>query len=1238
MSIGIIRTLFYEKIRTPEPGKNSICLFLGAGADISSGGRTFTDLKMDCLKEFSEVSLPSLFSPERVDEHFNGFFDKLESKKLRASVIEFLFHGMDEIRPSDGYKLLVLLAKVGVIDSVVTTNFDTVLEAAQRDLGLDVFQIYAQGVASPCLAGKRLLLPPRPPYVKLHGDIKAKHITHLTVGEIKEKPYDRSFSLLLQKILTTHTIIFIGYSGSDEAFAREMAKASAKTPRPVYWCNLAPLMNDSPLALALQGGELIQIKATFEEILSEASLYSLRNLTLLEAKPHFLLPLLKDRIHCANEQFISSYAYKEGSTRLSLLQARQTTLDQVAAFRFNSERPLAVLTGLSGVGKTTLLCQLYDAEEPAPLPRLLLLRARGITTTDFAEELSVRLGYAADNPLALLYELSAWLRSNGQQLLVAVDGLNEFAWSSVRCLDLFKEILRVALWIQPHNSLKLLITMRPETWNELYSVLDHADLKKVLWNESEFQDDLRAIHLARFSSEEMAAAYNSYARHFGVTTPLRQLPDETKKQLADPYYLDLALKHGGNVDPDRASFHLYGQAFDDALERSFGRGKAQSLDNGLLRLASLGLSNRITVFELSTLESLGLRHEELRVLREIPILQKSGKTTYSFVHDRVHEYYLARAISEFSLVQVRDWTELTKAVEQARSYPRLAAALLQCIVHSPQVRREYYLKTILDSLMSRSVSLPSSHHPVDEHTIDFCKNVFSVLADEYPEDFCEVVNSYLDRQVLSDEKNVLCHLLIRASSTLPLQLALPLFLRARKTLTAEAKHEVDIFLYDKVSESLLDSPIAGYLTRFDSGPLSEFIFEPGIERWQSALRLLGIITKLGPDNTHPDEWKYLSAAISEQLERIFSAYKLPKSAEADLADIVLRNSNTLLFNAGPSVIEGYFMADSRRDMGEVLKEINEGHPLSLEQVSRFRKYVQQLDQNVEFVIANLFFVISMKLDCASTLQLFADYYDLFDRWTTTEELDFFLSALCLSHLALGRPCQTLVTSYTERMIVELPQISLGYPGAARGERRALFTDPFDQQFEDGFNPLAFYFYNAPSELRRLHRYPEYLRFTHESYDCVPLYWRFLEQFEAQQNTVGVVRIIHALGQMIGLWPIEGLIAIEKLVGRTDPTVRRATIRVLAEANARFPVETSLMMSRAGSGFTEVERRQIQWSEDSHMAYRALEQLHWARVICFLDQRDTSGRALNKIADALVTSFSLPEAMGRIMNEVVIGRS
>jgi len=148
----------------------------------------------------------------------------------------------------------------------------------------------------------------------------------------------------------------------------------------------------------------------------------------------------------------------------------------------------------------------------------------------------------------------------------------------------------------------------------------------------------------------------------------------------------------------------------------------------------------------------------------------------------------------------------------------------------------------------------------------------------------------------------------------------------------------------------------------------------------------------------------------------------------------------------------------------------------------------------------------------------------------------------------------------------------------------------------------------------------------------------LEQFEQQKKASGVMRVIHALDELINLWPIEGLAELEKLVGRTEPTFRRAIIRVLSEANARFPAETALMLSHTGSGFTEVEQFQIRWATDPHIAYRALGQVNWARVMYFLDRRDNSGLFFNKVARALVYSFSLPEALGTIMNEAVIRRA
>jgi hypothetical protein len=1229
MTIGLLRTLFYEKARSPELGRGRICVVLGAGADISSGGMTFWELKKACLEHFSSRAFPSMLTAERVEDEFNAFFETLASEKQRAPVIDFLFHGMESIRPSDSYKLLVLLAKAGIVDAIVTTNFDAILEKAQQELAVDIFQIYAPGVASPYVAGKHLFVPPRPLYVKLHGDINAKSITHITATENARKPYDRSFSRLLQSILRTHTLIFVGYSGNDEAFARELAKASTKLPRPIYWCNVTPLNSDSAFGQTLLKGEVVSIIGTFEEILDAASPYPLRNLTPIETKPYFLRPLLRDRIDSCNEQFLDSYAFKNGSTRLTLLQSRKSALDYIREFRFNSEKPLTVLTGLSGVGKTTLLCQLFDAEEPAIFPGLLLLRARSLTATNFAEDLAMRMGYAADNSFALLYQFSSWLRRMGQQLVVAVDGLNEFDWNIRKCLDLFKEILRVALWTQPHDSLKFLITMRPETWDELFSILDYSDLQKVMWNASEFEDDLRALRLVKFSTEEMTAAYESYARHFGVTTPLRQLPEGTGNQLADPYYLGLAMARGGNIEPTQAGFQLYREAFATTLEHSFGRGKARAIESAILQLASSGLTERTTTFSLQLLTSLGIGHDELRILLEIPILQRVG-AGFAFAHDRIHEFYLARAINELTVVQVRDWNEFKQTIELARSYPKLAAALLQCLVHSTGNRKEHYLRLILERF-NEPRREPDPGDFAEERAVDFCQSALSLLATEYPAEFSELAESWLDRQSVGISDEILDRILIRASRSLPLDHALPIFLRSRKEVVSAARGEVDVFLYDKAVEYVL---INGEANCFAKPPLSSFFLEPGIQEWRCALRLFGLIMRLGPDNTHPEEWRRINKSITCQLDELFEGYRFPESSEAELAELLQENSDTLLFNADPELIDRFFMAPSRQELQAVFERIDAGEILTIDQLINLRSYVSALDQNIEFIILNFFFVISMKMNQAATLKLLSDYYDSFDVRTTPEELDFFLSVACLSHLALGQPCHSIITDYTERMIAKLPQISFGYPGAARGARRAVFSDPFDQQFDDGFNPLAFYCYNAPAAERRADLYINYVKVSRNGQKCVPLYWDLLERFEAQHSAAGMLRVIHALDEMINLWPIEGLQALEKLVGRTEPTIRRAIIRVLAEANARFPTETARMLSEAGGGFSEAEQFRIRWGTDPHIGHRAIGQLCWARVMFFLDQRDASGRFFNKVTRALVSSFSLPEALGRIMNGII----
>src|SRR5829696_6012853 len=158
--------LIADRADHPVAHKTKVCLLLGAGADIGSGGLTFAELKRQAVKEFAKRHLFDVTSGEQIQEQFEDFFRRLQPDD-RALLVEALFRGMQSLDPSDGYKLLVLLAEAGGVDAVVTTNFDVMLEAAQSQLGRDAFQVFAPGFARPYLLSHERIELPKRPYLKL---------------------------------------------------------------------------------------------------------------------------------------------------------------------------------------------------------------------------------------------------------------------------------------------------------------------------------------------------------------------------------------------------------------------------------------------------------------------------------------------------------------------------------------------------------------------------------------------------------------------------------------------------------------------------------------------------------------------------------------------------------------------------------------------------------------------------------------------------------------------------------------------------------------------------------------------------------------------------------------------------------------------------------------------------------------------------------------------------------------
>ncbi len=170
--------------------RTKLCFLLGAGADVSSGGLTFVELKRQAVEEFTKRPLFDITLPEQIETRFEELFMRLPPDE-RALLVEWIFHRMKPLQPSEAYKLLVLLAEAGGVDAVITTNFDLMLETAQSEMGREIFQVFAPGVARPYLLSHPRFDLPKKPYLKLHGDIASRSVTLLTQLE-QRKPQTES--------------------------------------------------------------------------------------------------------------------------------------------------------------------------------------------------------------------------------------------------------------------------------------------------------------------------------------------------------------------------------------------------------------------------------------------------------------------------------------------------------------------------------------------------------------------------------------------------------------------------------------------------------------------------------------------------------------------------------------------------------------------------------------------------------------------------------------------------------------------------------------------------------------------------------------------------------------------------------------------------------------------------------------------------------------------------------------
>ena len=248
-------------------------LWLGAGASVSSGipsasgivsellRRTYAQQENIVVHEASQASETEIL--QWASNTLKWFKTKDPYKSEYAQVMENVYPtpGMREqllrrmlqrAQLSVGYRLLGLLLKRGVFDTVLTTNFDhLVRQGADPVLPQPIKEVNALDQYSELQP-----FPEEPRLVRLHGDFWHDNTLN-TERELEDTPTIRFDAV--KRLLHSYGLIVVGYGGWDRSVMDNLfsplKNASHTLRKGLYWCHqkgvpLSPLvesfLSDAP--------------------------------------------------------------------------------------------------------------------------------------------------------------------------------------------------------------------------------------------------------------------------------------------------------------------------------------------------------------------------------------------------------------------------------------------------------------------------------------------------------------------------------------------------------------------------------------------------------------------------------------------------------------------------------------------------------------------------------------------------------------------------------------------------------------------------------------------------------------------------------------------------------------------------------------------------------------------------------------------------------------------------------
>lgn len=220
------------------PGVQAI--LLGSGVSRAAGIPTGWEITVDLIRRLGRAQ--GVGDQEDWPAWYENTFDRRPSYSEildavastpaeRRSVIHGYIEaieGEDGRRPTKAHEAIAKLVAGGAVRVIVTTNFDRLLEAALRDVGVEPVVI----ASDDAILGATPLVHSRCTIIKLHGDYMDARIKN-TEDELDS--YSSAMSALLDRVLDEYGLIVCGWSGDWDTALKAAIMRSPSRRYPFYW-------------------------------------------------------------------------------------------------------------------------------------------------------------------------------------------------------------------------------------------------------------------------------------------------------------------------------------------------------------------------------------------------------------------------------------------------------------------------------------------------------------------------------------------------------------------------------------------------------------------------------------------------------------------------------------------------------------------------------------------------------------------------------------------------------------------------------------------------------------------------------------------------------------------------------------------------------------------------------------------------------------------------------------------